>query len=435
MPFIRFEKRALAALAGAAVALLAVRARAGSGSGTNAGDTFVHASAAAINNNFGGSHGIFVGTSGANATAHGLLRFNMPAGLTGRVTVTSTTLQLTLGGVGNPANCPGPTCGQTVGTVGTYSLFRITQDWSEGGGGNDVSTGFLVGTACSGAAANWNQANCGTATAWTTAGGTGFGSASAAQSSTGLGIGGTLTFSSAACAGTNLSCDVQNWIDNGNPFGWMIVSSNAATSQIQRFQSKENGAGAPSLSFNFSCKAGFKDLGSSCTTCTDAANTDCIISHVAPSANKCNDSGPPSLVYTCTCDPSVYKNGTGSDGKPACVIGCSPTNHCRDNGDASAACTDTATGYTCACDPGFVLNSTGTSCVSACPGTPDPCGAGKGTCTAVAGGWTCACNTGYVSTGGAHPSCDFNACTAAAISDCTTFPGNMCVDEAPPSVN
>jgi hypothetical protein len=41
-----------------------------------------------------------------------------------------------------------------------------------------------------------------------------------------------------------------------------------------------------------------------------------------------------------------------------------------------------------------------------------------------------------VSTGGAHPSCvNFNACTAAAIADCTTFPGNACVDEAPPSVN
>lgn len=227
--------------------------------------------------------------------------------------------------------------------------------------------------------------------------------------------------------------DVQSWIDTSTNNGWRIRSSQEGTALTTgKAQSFPKSA---TLSFTFNCKSGYADLGSTCTTCTAAANADCIISHTSPTANKCNDSGPPATTYSCTCDTSLYKNGTGSDGHPACVIGCSPTNHCRDNLDNSAVCTDTATGYTCTCDSGFIDN--GTSCVSACPGTPDPCGTG-GSCTAVSGGWTCACTTGYVTSGGVHPACvNFNACGAAAIADChqsPSFVGNTCVDQAPPSV-
>jgi MYXO-CTERM domain-containing protein len=235
-----------------------------------------------------------------------------------------------------------------------------------------------------------------------------------------------LQFSSATCSGTNLSCDVQSWIDSGNAFGWLIASSGTSPGQAQKFYSKEAGTTPPTLAFTFACKAGFKDLGSSCTTCTDAANAACVTTHVG---NSCNDSGPPSTTYSCNCDLSVYR----SSGTPACVIGCSPVNHCRDNGDASAACTDTASGYSCTCDPGYVLNATGTSCVDACPSTPDPCG--NGTCTAGGTGWTCGCNPGYVSSGGTFAHCnDYNACNAAALADCTTHPGDACVDEAAPSM-
>jgi MYXO-CTERM domain-containing protein len=405
----------------------AQRAHAGSGTGTLTGDAFVNS--ANPTNNMGGSTGMIIGALGVGAgITHGFVKFNMPAGLTGRVTVTSATFRMILEGIGAPT-------GPTAGTAATYSLFRLLQNWSEGTGANDAQTFFVVGVACAGASVSWNHANCGAGITWTTPGGTAFGTASAAASTTGLVIGGTLTFSSGVCAGTNLTCDVQNWIDNGNPFGWMITSSAAVAGQAQKFFTREGGS-SPTLAFNFSCKAGYKDIGTSCTTCTDAANADCIITHTLPNANRCNDAGPPATTYTCTCDPTVYKNGTAADGKPGCVIGCSPTNHCRDNGDAAAGCTDVATGYTCSCSTGFVLNSTGTSCVTACPGTPDPCGAGIGVCTAgAAGTWTCACNTGYVSTGGSHPSCvDFNACDATAINNCTTFPSNSCVDEAPPSL-
>ncbi len=431
MSVTRLMKGAFAVAALLAVAFAAARARAGSGTGTLAGDTFVNSAAASANNNMGASAGIVVGASSTDAsTLHGLIRFNVPANLAGRVTVTGTTVTLTVASQGNAQN---------QGTKGpaTYSLFRITQNWFEGNGSNDIAGQFIHGSSCAGVAgASWNQAVCSTGTNWTTAGGTSVGSASAAADSTPVGVNGVLSFSSGVCAGTNLTCDVQGWIDSGSPFGWLIVSNNGTAGTAQKFYSKEGSAGQEAtLSFNFSCKGTLADLGSFCTTCNTAANNDCVTSHPG---NSCNDAGPPSATYSCTCDPSLYKNGTGSDGKPACVFGCSPTNHCRDGGDATAACADTAGGYSCTCDSGFILgsNAFGPTCVSACPGTPDPCGAGIGSCTPVAGGWTCACNAGYGSTGGAHPSCvNFNACTAAAIADCTTFPSNSCVDEAPPSVN
>src|SRR5690349_19476818 len=139
MPFSRFARTIVPVLAALSVALVAARARAGSGTGTNAGDTFVHQTAAAINNNMGASHGIIIGQSGAAApnTMHGLVRFNLPGGLTGRVTVTSTTFTLTIEGIGT---------GLGVGTAATYSLFRITQNWAEGTGGNDATNFFTIGT-------------------------------------------------------------------------------------------------------------------------------------------------------------------------------------------------------------------------------------------------------------------------------------------------
>ena len=83
------------------VLVAGARARAGSGTGTLVGDTFVNAAAAAVNNNLGGSHALAIGTNcQAGGTMHGLVRFNMPPGLAGRVTVISTQLQLTIEGIG-----------------------------------------------------------------------------------------------------------------------------------------------------------------------------------------------------------------------------------------------------------------------------------------------------------------------------------------------
>src|SRR5690349_4063173 len=136
-------RRLVAVITIALAITIAASALAGSGTGILVGDTFVNSAPAAINNNVGGSHGIIIGTNGNNGTMHGLVRFDMPAGLAGRVTVTSAQVQLTLAGIGTPPR---------LGTPATYSLYRITQNWFEGTGAADAVGTFTVGVACAGAA-------------------------------------------------------------------------------------------------------------------------------------------------------------------------------------------------------------------------------------------------------------------------------------------
>src|SRR6185503_12402118 len=90
----------------------------------------------------------------------GLIRFDMPASLTGRATVTSAQLQMTTIALG----------GGSAGTKATMSLQALTQSWVQGTGFANSAMTFVVGQLCT-TGATWNQANCATATNWTSAGG------------------------------------------------------------------------------------------------------------------------------------------------------------------------------------------------------------------------------------------------------------------------
>ena len=170
---------------------------------------------------------------------------------------------------------------------------------------------------------------------------------------------------------------------------------------------------AMSVGWTCSCNSGYVSTGGSTPSCVDfnactqgGGDTAC---KTGSAGNSCTDLAPPSLSYTCTCGNAAYE-GTGTT---SCYIGCTPTNHCRDSGDAAALCTDTGSGYTCTCDAGFMSN--GTTCVSDCPGSTDPCGNG-GSCTATgAGTWSCSCPIGYVSTGGTRASCVAVVCGDSVV--------------------
>jgi hypothetical protein len=390
--------------------------------GTSA-DTFINS--AHTNNNNGASTTFFTGQSGQGGVMRGLLRFDLPAGLQERVTVTSATLTLTMAGLGSS--------GTTSGTAATETLRVVTQSWAEGNGAGTAMTEYTVGDACGGAVsgATWNQSNC-PSTNWSTAGGTVAGSTSATGNTTAIPVGSPFVLASSTNAG--MLSDVQAWIDMpSSNFGWRISSSTEATSgQAQRFYSKEAGGSlGPSLSVSYACKSGFADTGSGCTTCTSAALAACVSSQ---SGNSCNDPGAPSATYSCNCSNAAYASAPGNT---ACVDKneCAP-NPCVSGGDSTASCTDQvapATGYSCTCSAGFGFN--GTTCVLACGNGADPCGAG-GTCSASTSSWTCDCTAGWVTSGGALPTCvQLDACTPAGNTACVVSAGNTCVDEAPPSVD
>jgi hypothetical protein len=147
--------------------------------------------------------------------------------------------------------------------------------------------------------------------------------------------------------------DVENWVNSpSNNYGWLVLSSSAATGQAQRFYSHEAGSGVPQLAITYGCKSGFQDTGNGCTACTDSAQAACVNSQPG---NYCMDPGAPSS-YSCVCGNPAY-TGTGTQ---TCsdLNECIP-NHCVDDGDSGAACTDhvaPATGYDCTCDVGFVFD-------------------------------------------------------------------------------
>jgi hypothetical protein len=433
----------------AALSLLAVRpAAAGSGSGTLSGETFIHSRFP--NNNNGGCTYVAVGRDGVAGLIRGVIEFSLPLptpAYAGRVTVT--------GAILNNVTVVGLPNGMGIGIAETYFIERLTGTFTQGNGCGAQATGtYLVGVPCntvSPQGATWNTSNC--STMWT-AGGAVIGSPVSSALS-----GSTLRWDSGG-GGTNcltqpqLCTDIQTFIDAGVATGgWRIRNSETVNGHAQTFSH------SGTLAFNWTCKAGYLDTGTTCTTCTAAARNACAITCPAtggtcingqPSGNTCNDIGAPSTSYTCTCSNPAY-TGTGTTSctdKNACVG--SP---CASGGNTSAACTDAVapnTGYSCSCSTGFSFD--GTTCISQCRTGMNPCGAngdaGSSCAVVGTGGWTCTCGAGYVSSGGVTPTCvDFNACTASGNAACvTTCPstggtctagmpsGNACNDLAPPSL-
>ena len=314
-------------------------------------DTFINS--AFPDNNDGASNSIYTGQNGKAGVMRGLVRFPMPGALQGRVTVTDVQLTMTLRALGSGAP-----------TAGIETLNAVTQAWLQGNGIGNTQMSFTVGQTCSSSVsgATWNQSDCagapGMGTTWTAAGGTVVVGASATASSPAT-VGAAVVWDSASAGNTAMNSDVQGWIDAPvSNHGWRITSSTEGTNgAAQRFYSMEDGTSPPSLAVSYTCKAGFAASGTGCTTCTAAANADCVVAK----GNSCSDPGAPATTYSCTCSGAGYVQGTGADGNTACVLGCTP-DHCLDGGDTGATCTPHPTGYGCTCSVGFTFN--GVTCVS-----------------------------------------------------------------------
>lgn len=321
---------------GFALLVLAAAAHAGSVSTTQCHDTFVNS--IHPDNNNGGSTSFFTGESGETGLMRALVECDLPAGINERIAVTQATFTVTTTGLG-------PT-GTIAPTAATESLYALTESWGEGNKAGTTQSTFTVGQPCTFGEASWNQRQCG-AVNWIAPGGTV--AALSATASSPASIGATVTFT-----GSGLAADIQNWADAlTSNYGWRMSSSTeGALGQAQRFASRESGAGTPALAISFTCKAGFMDTGASCNACTSTAQAACVSSQPG---NFCVDLAPPS-TYNCSCNnPAYIGSGTAMcTDRNECI-----PNHCTDNGDIGAVCTDhaaPATGYDCSCDAGFVFN-------------------------------------------------------------------------------
>ncbi|HET6150960.1 MAG TPA: DNRLRE domain-containing protein [Polyangia bacterium] len=344
-------------------------------------DTFINSHNP--DNNNGASLSIFTGLEGLGGVMRGLIRFDLPATLQGRVTVTGVQLTLTTRGLGASDSI--------AGTAATESLQAVTEAWAAGNGAGNAQTLFVVGEPCAGSitGATWNQPDCGaSATGWMTIGGS-VAPAISGQAVAPAALDSAVVWDAAAAGNAGMIADVQRWIDNPvSNHGWRIASSTetGVVGSAQRFYAVEATINVPGLVLAYDCKAGFAASGNDCTACTPAALAACT----AAAGNACADSGGPAPTYACVCGNAAYVAGIGGDGTAACLDrdGCLE-NHCRDAGDTGATCTDQvapATGYRCACSAGFTFD--GTSCVrSGTGGAPGTGGvAGTGGAAGATGG-------------------------------------------------
>ena len=275
-----------------------------------ASDTFINSHDP--DNNNGASASIFTGLDGMGGVMRGLIRFDLPAELQGRVTVTGAQLSLTTRGLGpNDA---------IAGTPATESLQAVGEDWAAGNGAGNVQTLFVVGEPCGGAitGATWNQRDCAAAgAAWSSAGAT-VAAATSAQAAAPASAGTAVVWDGTAAGNAGMLADVQRWIDTPSAnHGWRITSSTeaGAPASAQRFYASEAPVTPPTLTLVYDCKVGWVASGSDCVD-----------------RNQCLP------------DP------------------------CHDGGDAAALCTDhpaPATGYDCACSPAFSFD--GATCVRITP--------------------------------------------------------------------
>jgi hypothetical protein len=435
----------------AALCVLAAERPAAAGSWSQASpqaETFVREKFPGNNNGACGFN--MVGFDSGSQRIRTFIQFTLPTpspGLAGRTTVTGVL-------VDNVVTRTLPSGAN--GTVETLFLNRLPFAFVQGGGcATQVTQHYADGVACGSAfpfGATWTTSNC--STGWTGGSPVGIDVSSALN-------GAILSWDSggsgANCLGQSELCtDVQTFLDAGSStVGWVIHNPENTVQHVQDLTR------SGTLAFNYNCKPGFLDTGTTCTTCTAAARSACVVTcpstggtctSGAASGNTCNDSGPPSTGYTCTCNNPAY-TGTGST---ACTdFNACAGAPCAAGGDTSAICNDAVapnTGYSCTCNTGFTYN--GSTCVSQCAGASNPCnvnGDSGSSCTVVGtGGWTCACSSGYVSSGGVTPACvNFNACTAgtgnsACVTTCPSTggtctagqpSGNGCNDLAPPSTS
>lgn len=121
---------------------------------------------------------------------------------------------------------------QSVSGDSNVGLHRVTADWGEGASssGSGGAGGGSGATAETGDATWLHRFY--DATLWTNAGGDFVAGASATTSVGGVG--------SYSWSGSGLTADVQNWLDNGGNFGWLIKGDESRSSTAKRFASHDD---------------------------------------------------------------------------------------------------------------------------------------------------------------------------------------------------
>jgi spore coat protein A len=194
------------------------------------GDNTLYEASGSLSNGAGSF--LFAGRTSVGGLHRSLLRFDLAAAIPKGSPIEAATLRLTCSRSASPG-------------VAEVSLFRLTEDWGEGGSiasGNEGS-----GAAAAAGDATWSHRRYAT-TLWQQAGGS---CDSAASATTDVyGAGSTATWDSAA-----LKADVQAWVnDPASNFGWMLAGDEDRFATSKRFQSRQHpdAESRPTLSVSFS---------------------------------------------------------------------------------------------------------------------------------------------------------------------------------------
>jgi hypothetical protein len=162
--------------------------------------------------------GIFVGTDGQDNPKRGLIEFNIAGAIPAGATITSVSLQMTVGQVAGSGG--GSSGGSGAGE--TISLYDESQPWGQPT--NIAGSTYFGGAGHGGAAVTgdttWNDAFYNT-TPWNIAGGDWSSSLTDIADQTVTGSLTSFTWSSTA-----MLADVQNWLDDSSTnFGWIIKNA------------------------------------------------------------------------------------------------------------------------------------------------------------------------------------------------------------------
>ena len=197
--------------------------------------------------------GIFVGTDSSSNPKRGLIEFNIAGNIPAGATITSVTLQLTVGQTAG---------GGTLVTASTINLFDESQAWGQptNVAGSTTFSGMGHGKPAKTGDATWNDSFYSTTsptpnpTPWTTAGGDWSSGLTASASASSTGSPAAVTWSSTA-----MVTDVQNWLNTpSSNFGWLLKNSDEtdATDYLafwsaQGAAADSNSSLAPALSITY----------------------------------------------------------------------------------------------------------------------------------------------------------------------------------------
>lgn len=166
-----------------------------------------------------------------NLTRRALIRFDIAGNIAAGSTILDATLNLQMS--------------RTQAAAENISLHELTTDWGEGTSNSNVDGGG-GGVAPIGVDATWTNAFDNGAS-WTSNGADGDYDVSA-SATTSVGGTGIYTFNAAP-----MVIDVQNWLDSGGNFGWILINGDEISAQTaKRFNSRENGSNPPRLDVEYS---------------------------------------------------------------------------------------------------------------------------------------------------------------------------------------